>query len=190
MAIQEEADLSWARQLLAKDEFFARMTAQDQSRIINESVDFGVHLAEKTRERLGVPAGVESISRMLSGLGANVRIDEENGPPGPMSEYEEDLLLARFFTQRIRLRANNAAERGEWHTGWYELYEQCLARELFRHVENTISGKASHHIRFKDKVLGLVPVSRPVETACDIARLIFVRDFLQLNSLPLLILDA
>ena len=116
MAIQEEADLSWARQLLAKDEFFARMTAQDQSRIINESVDFGVHLAEKTRERLGVPAGVESISRMLSGLGANVRIDEENGPPGPMSEYEEDLLLARFFTQRIRLRANDAAERGEWHT--------------------------------------------------------------------------
>ena len=67
MAIQEEADLSWARQLLAKDEFFARMTAQDQSRIINESVDFGVHLAEKTRERLGVPAGVESISRMLTG---------------------------------------------------------------------------------------------------------------------------
>lgn len=190
MTIQDETELLWAAQLLAKDEFFARMTAQDQSRIINESVDFGVHLAEKTRERLGVPDGVESISLMLSGLGANVRVDEENGPPGPMSEYEEDLLLARFFTQRIRQRAASAAERGEWSSGWYELYEQCLARELFRHVENTISGKASHHIRFKEKVLGLLPVSRPVETACDIARLIFVRDFLQLKSLPLLMLDA
>ncbi len=190
MADQGEAGLLWAGQLLAKDEFFFRMTPQEQSRIITEAVDFGLHLAEKTRERLGAPAGVESISQMLSGLGANVRIDEENGPPGPMSEYEEDLLLARFFTQRIRRRAADAAEQGEWNSGWYELYEQCLARELFRHVENTISGKASHHIRFKDKVLGLVPVSRPVEAARQIAGLVFVRDFLQLKSLPLLMLDA
>ena len=190
MATRDAAELLWARQLLAKDEFFAQMTPQDQDRIINESVDFGAHLAEKTRERLGVPAGVESISRMLSGLGANVRIDEENGPPGPLSEYENDLLLARFFTLRIRRRAADAVERGEWNSGWYELYEQCLARELFHHVENTISGKASHHVRFKDKLLGIVPVSRPVETACEVAELVFVRDFLQLKSLPLLMRDS
>ena len=186
---QAAEDLLWARQLLAKDEFYAQMSPQEQERIIQEAVDFGSHLAEKTRERLGAPAGVESISRMLSGLGAGVRIDETNGLPGPMAEYAEDLLMARFYTQRIRQRAVEAAERGEWSSGWYELYEQCLARELFRHVENTISGKASHHIRFKDKVLGVLPVSRPVETTRQIAGLVFVRDFLQLTSLPLLMLD-
>lgn len=190
MATRDETELLWALQLLAKDEFFAQMTTQDQHRIINESIDFGSHLADKTRMKLGDPKGVDSIRSTLSGLGAAIRIDEENGPPGPMSEYEEDLLLARFFTQRIRWRAADAAERGEWSNGWYELYEQCLARELFRHVENTISGKASHHIRFKDKLLGLLPVSRPVEAACEIASMVFIRDFLQLESLPILMLEA
>ena len=180
----------WAMEILAKDEFFAQMTKPDQERIIAEAIEFGSHLAEKTRDRLGVPAGVESISGMLSGLGSGVRTDDVTDTAGPMSEYAEDLLMSRFFTLRIRQRAAAAADRGEWNSGWYALYEQCLARELFHHVENTISGKASHHIRFKERWLGLVPVSRPVEAAGDIASLVFIRDFLNLDSIPFLMRDA
>ena len=54
-------------------------------------------------------------------------------------------------------------------------------------MENTLSGKASHHVRFKAKLLGLLPVSRPVEMAGMIAGMVFVRDFLGLGSIPLLL---
>ena len=190
MVANLENETQWAMEILAKDEFFAQMTKTDQERIIAEAIEFGTHLAEKTRDRLGIPTGVDSISGMLSGLGSGVRIDDVTETAGPMSEYAEDLLMARFFTLRIRQRAAAAADRGEWNSGWYALYEQCLARELFHHVENTISGKASHHIRFKERWLGLVPVSRPVETAGDIASLVFIRDFLNLDSIPFLMRDA
>ena len=180
-------DGGWAMEILAKDDLFSQMTLKDQRRIIAESADFGAHLAEKTREKVGIPAGADSIRKMLVSLGCGVRVDEENGLPGPMSEYAEDLLTARFFTVRIRQQAAAAADKGEWSSGWYELYEQCLSREIFHHVENTLSGKASHHVRFKAKLLGLLPVSRPVETAGRIAVMVFVRDFLGLGSIPTLL---
>ena len=184
-----DSENQWAMNSLKKDEFFAQISQQDRTRIIDESIDFGTHLAEKIREKISVPAGVESIRKMLVTLGCGVRVDDESGLPGPMSEYEEDLLAARFFTLRIRQRALAAADRGEWRSGWCELYEQCLAWELFHHVENTISGKASHHVRFKERLLGMVPVSRPVETSREIAGLVFVRDFLGLTGIPLLMRD-
>lgn len=189
MAEDKFLSAQWTLDSLAKDEFFTQISEQDKSRIIKEAADFGAHLAEKIREKMGLPAGVESIRKNLMTLGCGVRTDDETGPPGPMSVYEDDLLAARFFTLRIRKRAEAAAERGEWSAGWYELYEQCLARELFHHVENTISGKASHHIRIKERLLGLLPVSRPVETSREIAGLIFVRDYLALKEIPLLMRD-
>jgi hypothetical protein len=189
MAENEFSSDQWMLESLAIDEFFVQLSEQDKSRIIKEAVDFGAHLAEKIREKMGLPDGVESIRKSLMTLGCGVRIDDETGPPGPMSVYEDDLLAARFFTLRIRRRAEEADERGEWSSGWNELYEQCLARELFHHVENTISGKASHHIRFKERLLGLLPVSRPVETSRQIAGLIFVKDYLGLTEIPLLMRD-
>ncbi len=193
MRILVESDNSgvqWAVALLAKDEFFIQLSEQDCNRIINESIVFGAHLAEKIREKMGLPSGPESIRQKLMTLGCGVRVDDETGPPGPLSEYEEDLLAARFFTFRIRRRAEEAVEHGEWSSGWYDLYEQCLARELFHHVENTISGKASHHIRFKERLLGIVPVSRPVEASRQIAGAVFVRDYLGLSTIPLLTREA
>ena len=115
-------DGGWAMEILAKDDLFSQMTLKDQRRIIAESADFGAHLAEKTREKVGIPAGADSIRKMLVSLGCGVRVDEENGLPGPMSEYAEDLLTARFFTVRIRQQAAAAADKGEWSSGWYELY--------------------------------------------------------------------
>ena len=189
MTDRDELQLQWAMPLLEKDELFAQMTPEDRLRIIRESIDFGTHIAEKTREKLGIPTGAESVREMLVSLGCGVRVDDEKELPGPMSEYEEDLLAARFYTLRVRQRAAQAAERGEWTSGWYELYAQCIARELFHHVENAGSGKASHHVRFKNRLLGLLPVSRPVEASREIACLVFVRDFLGLPEIPLLMRD-
>ena len=190
MAESEELQLQWAIDSLAKDEFFSQMTVEDQQRIIREAIDFGAHIAEKTREKLGVPLGAESVRQMLVSLGCGVRVDDASDLPGPMSEYEEDLVAARFYTLRVRRRAASAIERGEWNAGWYELYAQCIARELVHHVENTGSGKASHHIRLRTRLMGLLPVSRPVETAREIACLVFVKDFLGLPEVPLLMRDA
>ncbi len=180
----------WAMESLMQDEFFPRMTEEDCRRIIQEAIEFGAHIAQKTCEKLGTSSDADSIREMLVSLGCGVRIDDVSDLPGPMSEYEEDLLVARFYTLRVRHRAADAIERGEWSTGWYELYAQCVAKELFHHVENTLSGKASHHIRFPDRLLGLVPISRPVEAAREIACLVFVRDFLELPDVPMLMRDA
>jgi len=189
MAGTEELQFQWALDSLMKDAFFPRMTMEDRRRIIGEAIKFGAHLAEKTREKLGIPTGAESIRHMLVSLGCGVRVDEVSKLPGPMSEYEDDLLSARFYTLRVRQRAVEATERGEWSTGWYELYAQCLAREFFHHVENALSGKASHHVRLRDRLLGILPVSRPVEAAREIACLVFVQDFLALPEVPLLMRD-
>ena len=189
MTETEDLQLQWARESLARDGLYSRMPEKERLRIINEAIQFGVHIAEKTREKLGTPKGADSIREMLVSLWCGVRVDETSEPPGPMSEYMEDLLAARFYTRRIRSRAAECAERGEWNSGWYELYAQCIARELFRHVENTLSGKASHHIRFKERWLGLLPVSRPVETSREIACLAFVKSFLELPMIPGLLRD-
>lgn len=186
----EELKVQWAMNSLMKDEFFAKMAEKDCCRIIVEATKFGTHLAEKAREQLGAPVGADSIRDMLETLGCVVRIDEKSGLPGPMSMYEEDLSAALFFKRRIRDTACTAIEQKEWTTGWYDLYAQCLARELFHHMEHTLSGKASHHIRFQDRFLGLVPISRPVETARKIACLVFVREFLGLSEVPLMMRDA
>lgn len=180
----------WAMESLMQDEFFPRMKEEDCRRIIQEAIDFGAHIAQKTREKLGSSSDADSIREMLVSLGCSVRIDEVSELPGTMSEYEEDLLVARFYTLRVRQRAAEAIEREEWSTGWYELYAQCVARELFHHVENTLSGKASHHIRFPDRFLGIFPISRPVEAAREIACLVFVRDFLELADVPMMMRDA
>ncbi|NMC32492.1 MAG: hypothetical protein GYA36_08555 [Veillonellaceae bacterium] len=190
MAVTEELQLQWARDILAGDEFFSRMTERDQVRIIQESIEFGIHIAEKTREKLGTPTGAEAIREMLVSLGCGVRVDETSDSSGPMSEYAEDLLAARFYTRRIRQRAAEYADRGQWDHGWFDLYAQCIARELFHHVENTLSGKTSHHVRFRDRLFGLLPVSRPVETTRTIACLTFVKHFLDLPEIPGLIRDA
>lgn len=184
----EKAEYSWAEDLLATEKFFNQLLDGEKQRILNEAVDFGSHLAEKVRERIGSPDGTESIRKMLISLGCGLRIDDEVDLPGPMSEYEEDLLAARFFTRRIRTRAEQAAERDEWHAGWLELFEQCLARELFHHVENTISGKASHHIRIKRNIWGVFPASEPVESSRIIAGIVFVKEFLNLKTIPVLML--
>lgn len=188
MGGHEMTEMKWAVELLAKEKFFTQLTAPEKNRMIREAIDFGIHLAEKVREKIGPPEGVESIRQILVSLGCGFRVDDEIDLPGPMSEYEEDLLAARFFTRRIRSRALQAAERDQWHDGWYKLYEQCLTRELFHHVENTISGKASHHIRFKRKWLGFFPVSQPVEGSRMIAALIFIKEFLGLEAIPILML--
>lgn len=186
----DDRELQWATELLQKDALFRKMTEEDRQRVIREAIAFGAHLAEKTREKLGIPAGAESVRQKLVSLGCAVRVDEESPLPGPMSEYADDLLAARFYTLRIRQVAAEALERGEWDKGWFELYAQCIARELFHHVENTLSGKTSHHVRFREKLLGILPVSRPVEAAEQVACLVFVRDFLDLPELPLLLRDA
>lgn len=179
----------WAMKLLMKDDFFARMPVEDRSRIIGEAIKFGAHLAGKAREELGAPSGADSISQMLASLGCIIRIDEKSGLPGSLSRYEDDMSAALFFVRRIRDATSAATERGEWAAGWYELYELCIARELFHHMENTLSGKASHHVRFKDRFLGLFPVSRPVEAAREIACVVFVQDFLGLPEAPLMMRD-
>ena len=179
----------WAMDSLTKDDFFPQMTVPDQHRIVGDAIKFGAHLAEKTREKLGVPSGADSMIEMLGSLGCVVRFDEKSGLPGPMSLYEEDLSAALFFLRRIRDRASEALELGKWDTGWYELYAQCVARELFHHVEHTLSGKCSHHIRFQTRFLWVLPVSRPVEASREIACLVFVRDFLGLPDIPLMMRD-
>jgi hypothetical protein len=186
MAKVEDIQHKWAMASLAKDELFARMPEPDRCRIILEAINFGSHLAKRAREQLVIPFGPEAISEMLEALGCVVRIDEKSGLPGPMSEYEEELGAALFFLRRIRETASKAIEENKWTKGWYDLYAQCLARELFHHMEHTLSGKASHHIRFGDRFLGLVSVSRPVETAREIACLVFVRDLMGLNEIPLM----
>ena len=190
MAEGEELQLQWAMASLSGEKLFQRMTEKDRCRIVSEAIKFGAHLAEKAREQLGVPTGPDSIRAMLETLGCVVRTDEKSGLPGPISQYEEDLSAALFFTRRIRDTACKVIEQNECAKGWYELYAQCLARELFHHMEHTLSGKASLHIRFRDHFLGLVPVMRPVETAREIACLIFVRDFLTLTEVPLFLRDV
>lgn len=185
-----EEQEQWAITLLSKDKSFARMTESDRRRIMSEAEKFGSHLAEKARAELGVPQGSDSIRSMLETLGCVVRLDEKSGLPGPMSQYEEDLSAALFFTRRIRDTACKASEQCEWSSGWYDLFAQCLAKELFHHIEHTMSGKASHHIRIQDRFLGLIPVSRPVEVAREIACLIFVKQFLDLPAIPGLISNA
>lgn len=189
MTAEKALQDQWAMNVLSKDKLFARMAERDHRLVISEAEKFGAHLAEKAREEFGVPGGPESIRGMLETLGCVVRIDEKSGLPGPMSQYEEDLSAALFFIRRIRDTACRAIEQCEWNSGWYDLYAQCLARELFHHMEHTLSGKASHHIQFKERLFGLLPVSRPVESAREIACLVFVKHLLDLPGIPALMCD-
>ena len=189
MKQNNDLQLQWAEKILAKDKFYSKMQPEEHQRIIREAIRFGAHLAEKTQEQFGVPSGPEAIQEILKILGCIIRINEKSGLGGALSCYEEELSAALFFVRRIRETALAAIEKGEWHSGWYELYAQCTARELFHHLEHALSGKASQHIRFKTKFLGLIPVSHPVETAGKIACLVFVRDFLALQEVPLLMHD-
>jgi hypothetical protein len=179
----------WAQVLLEADPLFSKMAAAMQEDVVKQSVQFGKHIGEKTREKLGEPGNAESIRLKLVSLGCGVRVDDENDQSGPMSIYEEDLLTAKFFTFRIRRRAFQKAEQALWNSGWYELYSQCVAREMFRHIENTLSGKVSHHVRLKERLWGLFPVTRPVETSRDIANIAFIQTFLSLDEPPLLMLE-
>ena len=47
MTETEDLQLQWARESLARDGLYSRMPEKEQLRIINEAIQFGVHIAEK-----------------------------------------------------------------------------------------------------------------------------------------------
>ena len=69
MTETEDLQLQWARESLARDGLYSRMPEKEQLRIIDEAIQFGVHIAEKTREKLGTPKGADSIREMESPYG-------------------------------------------------------------------------------------------------------------------------
>ena len=169
-----------ALQNLQRDRVFGRLPAAEQEALLRRCVDFGMQLAAKVRDRLGVPADERALEQMLRAEGIVVdRIREDWNLPY-LGEYLAAKRQITLYMPRIHAVAAMLETAHPHRLDGHPLSMLCLAHEFFHHEERKERGAVGRVLQLENRLFGIFPCRHTVAEGSEIAAHAFVQAWLDL----------
>lgn len=176
----------WGFIELQKDSNFKYFKQKDKENIILISEAFGKNVAENIIKKFGNPNNFIELNDIVNTLGGKVIIYEKSFSPVYLAEYNEKNKEITCYKMNIEKYTKRLGKNHEVLKR-YNLLTICVAHELFHHIENINTSKASYKIRLERSFCKIIKYHIKPESAREIAAHAFVQELLGIDVSSVLI---
>ena len=165
---------------LSKDRHFRKLSLSQQDQIIEKCTEEGRKCAREIYSGVSVPSK-EELQKVVSRQGVHVVYKDTKYDLPYIAEYIHRKNQIDLYNRRIKQMQEILSVNHPEYFCRYDLFDMCLAHELFHHLETVKNGVTGKIAGIPVKLLGLISATHWLPEGSEIAAHAFVKELLALD---------
>jgi len=165
---------------LDKDRYFRKLPSPQQKQIIQECIEEGRKCAKEIYDGTS-GLSKEELQDIVSRQGVHVVYKDTKYDLPYIAEYIHRKNQIDLYNRRIKQMQEILSANHPEYFCWHDLFDMCLAHELFHHLETVKNGVTGKIAGIPVKRIGFIPATHWLSEGSEIAAHAFVKELLDLD---------